>query len=231
MFTPCQVFVRDDSSPERNRLECTCSMRTMMNIRTLTVDPAGVVSGSRGGGRGTGMLSMVVKSLQDILTNSEDSSETLQEKVEKLDKQSSKKRNNMLAKVIPGDSENMENDNNRLENKNGLQKTDNSLDMSDGMSSADLRTISLDEMAWHDTPDDCWFAIYDYVYDCTSFIKNHPGGDDVLLEYAGRDATLAFTGAGHSKFAQKILERYLIGELPPDERIFRVAGGVKVFGL
>lgn len=95
----------------------------------------------------------------------------------------------------------------------------------------ELRLISLDEIAWHDTPDDCWFAIYDYVYDCTSFIRDHPGGDDVLLDYAGRDATLAFIGAGHSKFAQKILERYLIGELPPNERLFRIAGGVKVYGL
>lgn len=91
-----------------------------------------------------------------------------------------------------------------------------------------LRSISLDEIAWHDTPDDCWVAIYDYVYDCTDFVKNHPGGQDILLEYAGRDATLAFIGTGHSKVAKQILERYLIGELPLSERIFRTPGGVKI---
>lgn len=95
----------------------------------------------------------------------------------------------------------------------------------------ELRTIDLDEVAWHDTPDNCWLVIYDYVYDCTEFLKSHPGGQDVLLEYAGRDATLAFIGTGHSAVARKALERYIIGELPPVERIFRVPGGVKVLGF
>ena len=91
-----------------------------------------------------------------------------------------------------------------------------------------LQTISLDEVAWHDTYDDCWVAIYDYVYNCTDFVKNHPGGQDILLEYAGRDATLAFIGTGHSQIAKEILERYRIGELPVEERLFRTPGGVKI---
>ncbi|XP_029161717.1 cytochrome b5 isoform X2 [Nylanderia fulva] len=92
----------------------------------------------------------------------------------------------------------------------------------------ELRTIHLDEVAWHDTSNSCWLVIYDYVYDCTEFLKNHPGGHDVLLEYAGRDATLAFIGTGHSAVARTILDRYKIGELPPKERIFRVPDGIKI---
>lgn len=92
----------------------------------------------------------------------------------------------------------------------------------------ELRTIHLDEVAWHDASDNCWLVIYDYVYDCTEFLKNHPGGQDVLLEYAGRDATLAFNGTGHSAVARTILDRYKIGELPPEERIFRVPDGIKI---
>ncbi|KAK2584455.1 hypothetical protein KPH14_006831 [Odynerus spinipes] len=95
----------------------------------------------------------------------------------------------------------------------------------------ELRCISLDEVAWHDTPNDCWLVIYDFVYDCTDLLKTHPGGQDVLLEYAGRDATLGFVGTGHSKGAREILERYLIGELPIEQRIFRVPDGVKVVGF
>lgn len=94
-----------------------------------------------------------------------------------------------------------------------------------------LRTINLNEVAWHDRSDDCWLVIHDYVYDCTEFLKSHPGGEDVLLEYAGRDATLAFIGTGHSAVARTTLDRYVIGELPPAERIFRVPNGVKVLGL
>lgn len=31
------------------------------------------------------------------------------------------------------------------------------------------RVITLDEVSWHDTPDDCWIVIYDRVYDITDF--------------------------------------------------------------
>lgn len=95
----------------------------------------------------------------------------------------------------------------------------------------ELRTINLAEVAWHDTPDDCWLVIYDYVYDCTEFLKSHPGGQDILVEYAGRDATLAFIGTGHSAVARATLERYKIGELPPQERLFRTSNGLKVSGF
>lgn len=95
----------------------------------------------------------------------------------------------------------------------------------------ELHTINLAEVAWHDTPDDCWLVIYDYVYDCTEFLKSHPGGQDVLVEYAGRDATLAFIDTGHSTVARAALERYKIGELPLKERIFRIPNGLKVSGF
>ncbi|XP_015174469.1 PREDICTED: nitrate reductase [NAD(P)H]-like isoform X3 [Polistes dominula] len=87
----------------------------------------------------------------------------------------------------------------------------------DGNKLSELRCISLDEVAWHDTPDSIWIVIYDYVYDCTELLKNHPGGQDVLLEYAGRDATLSFFGAGHSKIAQETLKNYLIGVVIREE--------------
>lgn len=99
------------------------------------------------------------------------------------------------------------------------------------MSCDELRMINLAEVAWHDTLDDCWLVIYDYVYDCTEFLKSHPGGQDILVEYAGRDATLAFIGTGHSAVARATLERYKIGELPPKERLFRTPNGLKVSGI
>ncbi|KAG8038693.1 hypothetical protein G9C98_000248 [Cotesia typhae] len=95
-------------------------------------------------------------------------------------------------------------------------------------SESNLKTITLEELSWHDTIDDCWIAIYDYVYDCTEFIIKHPGGGDVLCEYAGRDGTIPFISTGHSKSAVNLLDKYLIGELPPNERLFRSENGVKV---
>lgn len=94
-----------------------------------------------------------------------------------------------------------------------------------------LKLISMEQVSWHDRQDDCWIIICDYVYDCTEFIKKHPGGADVLLEYAGRDATLAFVGTGHSETAKQMLSRYIIGELPVNEKIFQRVGGIRIIQI
>lgn len=36
--------------------------------------------------------------------------------------------------------------------------------------SVEDKTITLDEVAWHDTPGDCWIIVYDRVYDITDFL-------------------------------------------------------------
>jgi cytochrome b involved in lipid metabolism len=51
------------------------------------------------------------------------------------------------------------------------------------------------------------------VYDVSSYMDEHPGGDDVLLAVAGKDATDDFEDAGHSKDARELMEKYFIGEL------------------
>lgn len=88
-----------------------------------------------------------------------------------------------------------------------------------------LREISLDEVAQHDSYQDCWIAIYDRVYNVTSFLHSHPGGENIIIDYAGRDATLAFHGTGHSSDAILEMRNYIIGELPLQQRIFRVPEG------
>lgn len=85
--------------------------------------------------------------------------------------------------------------------------------------------ISLDQVSWHDHCADCWVVIYDRVYDITDFLQEHPGGEEILLEYAGRDATLAFRGIGHGVELLQVLERRFLGVLPESERIYRTPGG------
>lgn len=89
----------------------------------------------------------------------------------------------------------------------------------------------MSEVSWHDNRHDCWIVVYDRVFDITSFINEHEGGDEVLLDQAGRDATTAFRGAGHGPAIYKRLEKYLIGELPVNERLFRKPGGIKLSGM
>ncbi|NWY32548.1 CYB5B protein, partial [Pheucticus melanocephalus] len=43
----------------------------------------------------------------------------------------------------------------------------------------------------------------------------HPGGEEVLLEQAGRDATESFEDVGHSTDAREMLKQYYIGEVHP----------------
>ncbi|XP_068140714.1 cytochrome b5 [Drosophila tropicalis] len=91
-----------------------------------------------------------------------------------------------------------------------------------------LTEITLAEVAHHDSFDDCWIVIYDRVYDVTRFLREHPGGDDVIMDHAGRDATIAFHGTGHSSDAIEQMRDFLIGELPLEQRIFRTGHTSKV---
>lgn len=49
----------------------------------------------------------------------------------------------------------------------------------------------------------------------TSYLDEHPGGDDVVVEVTGKDATDEFEDAGHSREARELLKDFFIGELDP----------------
>ncbi|MCJ1406283.1 hypothetical protein MMC19_000348 [Ptychographa xylographoides] len=51
------------------------------------------------------------------------------------------------------------------------------------------------------------------VYNATTFVDEHPGGEEVLLDVGGQDATEAFEDVGHSDEAREILEGLLVGPL------------------
>ncbi|KAI5844097.1 FMN-dependent dehydrogenase-domain-containing protein [Tricharina praecox] len=49
-----------------------------------------------------------------------------------------------------------------------------------------------EEVAKHNTRASCWVIIHNQVYDVTSFLDSHPGGANIILRYAGRDATAEY---------------------------------------
>jgi cytochrome b involved in lipid metabolism len=49
------------------------------------------------------------------------------------------------------------------------------------------------QVALHNTKDDCWTIIDSTVYDITSYIPRHPGGNNILSA-CGVDATAFFNG-------------------------------------
>ncbi|KAG0496201.1 hypothetical protein HPP92_000751 [Vanilla planifolia] len=75
------------------------------------------------------------------------------------------------------------------------------------------KLYSMREAAQHNKREDCWVVIDGKVYDVTTYLDEHPGGDDVLLSATGKDATEEFEDAGHSDTARKLMEDYCIGEI------------------
>ncbi|KAL9084114.1 MAG: hypothetical protein Q9159_005409 [Coniocarpon cinnabarinum] len=69
------------------------------------------------------------------------------------------------------------------------------------------------DVAQHKTKKDLHVVIWDKVYNASSFIDEHPGGEEVLLDVGGQDATEAFDDVGHSDEAREILSGLLIGDL------------------
>ncbi|OJJ53152.1 hypothetical protein ASPSYDRAFT_94975 [Aspergillus sydowii CBS 593.65] len=53
--------------------------------------------------------------------------------------------------------------------------------------------LSTHEISSHKTPDDCWIVVDNQVWDVTDFLDKHPGGPTIILKYAGRDATKAYS--------------------------------------
>ncbi|OAV85655.1 hypothetical protein PTTG_30363 [Puccinia triticina 1-1 BBBD Race 1] len=48
------------------------------------------------------------------------------------------------------------------------------------------------EITKHNNPRSCWVVIHKQAYDLTDFLPEHPGGQAIILKYAGKDATLAY---------------------------------------
>ncbi|NXA07674.1 CYB5B protein, partial [Sapayoa aenigma] len=73
----------------------------------------------------------------------------------------------------------------------------------------------LEEVEKRNSSSEAWLVIHGRVYDVTRFLEEHPGGEEVLLEQAGRDATECFEDVGHSTDAREMLKQYYIGEVHP----------------
>ncbi|XP_074588451.1 uncharacterized protein LOC141844312 [Curcuma longa] len=75
------------------------------------------------------------------------------------------------------------------------------------------RVFQLSQVAPHNTKRDAWLVINGRVLDVTMFLEDHPGGSEVLIEAAGKDATAGFDAVGHSKQAAELMAKYQVGVL------------------
>ena len=80
--------------------------------------------------------------------------------------------------------------------------------------------MSWQEVGKHDHKDDTWIVIDSVVYNVTKFKEKHPGGVEVILQRAGKNATKAFTKARHpDQVIESKLPKYMIGRISPDSLI------------
>ena len=87
-----------------------------------------------------------------------------------------------------------------------------------GQSDKDVNYYTLEEIQKHKDSKSTWVILHHKVYDLTKFLEEHPGGEEVLREQAGGDATENFEDVGHSTDARDLSKTYIIGELHPDDR-------------
>jgi cytochrome b involved in lipid metabolism len=67
------------------------------------------------------------------------------------------------------------------------------------------------EISKHITEQSCWMLMGNKIYDVTSYLSQHPGGRNSILQYCGKDGAAAFTGLPHSSTAEQLLASYYVG--------------------
>jgi cytochrome b involved in lipid metabolism len=75
------------------------------------------------------------------------------------------------------------------------------------------KEFTYSDVSEHSGKKDLYLVIHDKVYDTTKFVDEHPGGEEVLMDVGGQDATEAFEDVGHSDEAREILDGLLVGTL------------------
>jgi cytochrome b involved in lipid metabolism len=78
---------------------------------------------------------------------------------------------------------------------------------------AATQEFTYSDVSEHTTKKDLFIVVHDKVYNASSFVDEHPGGEEVLLDVGGQDATEAFEDVGHSDEAREILDNMLVGTL------------------
>lgn len=84
------------------------------------------------------------------------------------------------------------------------------------------RIYTLTDVERHNTRQSCWIVHNNTVYDVTAFVGDHPGGDDLILDWAGKDVTEIMDDPvehAHSDSAYDLLTEYAVGVLMTGQSI------------
>ena len=77
-----------------------------------------------------------------------------------------------------------------------------------------VKTFTMAQVQTHNTAASCWAVIDGQVYDLTSWVGRHPGGQDAILGLCGTDGSVAFHRMhGHSGTPVTTLATFKVGTL------------------
>ncbi|KAK0612847.1 fatty acid hydroxylase [Bombardia bombarda] len=83
-----------------------------------------------------------------------------------------------------------------------------------------LPTFTLAQVGSHNSKKSCYVTLGRNVYDVTDFVDSHPGGADLVLEYAGKDIADILKDESshpHSEAAYEVLDDSLVGFIASDD--------------
>lgn len=102
-------------------------------------------------------------------------------------------------------------------NTNVVSNTDSVVNSEAAAIKAVGKSLTIEEVAKHNTASDCWLLIEGKIYSVASYIAAHPGGAGTIIPTCGTDATKAYNTKNgndpHSGNAHALLANYYIGDL------------------
>ena len=86
-----------------------------------------------------------------------------------------------------------------------------------------VRVYTMEDVDKHSSSKDRWLVVDGKVYDVTKYIKDHPGGEDIMMEKnqtdGSSDLTDMFNSAGHSTDARAIMAGLCIGNVKANRQL------------
>ncbi|KAK9173852.1 Cytochrome b5-like Heme/Steroid binding domain protein [Cryptosporidium meleagridis] len=83
----------------------------------------------------------------------------------------------------------------------------------EGFAPKQCRPITKEELKTHNSEEDCWISYQGKVYDITKYLEFHPGGKEILLQFAGQDVSKACSHFHHWVNCERILQFSYVGNL------------------
>lgn len=83
---------------------------------------------------------------------------------------------------------------------------------------AEKKQFTKSEIEKNTDRDKVLIILHDKVYNVFSFLNEHPGGEEILLEHKGKESSEDFDDVGHSSDAMELMKKYQVGVLVESER-------------